>query len=195
MRTPHANSKCVSFLRSPQCEGVTTLRIDSPIEPDDTLLSSYLVASWAKVCQALGPEFEPYLPVVMPPLLRAASAKADVSVIGLSPDGFLGSRAYSHSDEEDERFESDAWTTIKLEGQSVGIKSAVLEEKCQALEMLLVYVSTLGGSFAPYLAQSFELVLPALRFYFHVGVQESATLWVAPSILHIDTFIDLVRVG
>jgi len=133
---------------------------NSPVEPDDTLLSSYLVASWAKICQALGPEFEPYLPVVMPPLLRAASAKADVSVI----------------DEEDERFESDAWTTIKLEGQSVGIKSAVLEEKCQALEMLLVYVSTLGGGFAPYLTQSFELVLPALRFYFHVGVQETAAL-------------------
>jgi len=133
---------------------------NSPAEPDDTLLSSYLIASWAKICQALGPEFEPYLPVVMPPLLQAASAKADVSVI----------------DEEDERYESDAWTTIKLEGQSVGIKSAVLEEKCQALEMLLVYVSTLGGSFAPYLTQSFELVLPALRFYFHVGVQETSTL-------------------
>ena len=175
-----ANSSCkfkVSCLPS-RCknEGVNSSRIDSPIEPDDTLLSSYLVASWAKICQALGPEFEPYLPVVMPPLLRAASAKADVSVIGSSPDESWGLYAYCFSDEEDERFESDAWTTIKLEGQSVGIKSAVLEEKCQALEMLLVYVSTLGGSFAPYLTQSFELVLPALRFYFHVGVQETATL-------------------
>lgn len=159
---------------------MNTLRIDSPVEPDDTLLSSYLVASWAKICQALGPEFEPYLPVVMPPLLRAASAKADVSVIGSHRDCFLDSHTHSPPDEEDERFESDAWTTIKLEGQSVGIKSAVLEEKCQALEMLLVYVSTLGGSFAPYLTQSFELVLPALRFYFHVGVQETAALWVAP---------------
>lgn len=112
----------------------------------------------------------------MPPLLRAASAKADVSVIGSCHDEFLGSCNNCFSDEEDERFESDAWTTIKLEGQSVGIKSAVLEEKCQALEMLLVYVSTLGGSFAPYLTQSFELVLPALRFYFHVGVQETAAL-------------------
>lgn len=180
-----ANSSCkskvslISFRR--QCEGVTTSRIDSPVEPDDTLLTSYLIASWAKICQALGPEFEPYLPVVMPPLLRAASAKADVSVIGPSARRSSGSYAYYFLlDEEDERYESDAWTTIKLEGQSVGIKSAVLEEKCQALEMLLVYVSTLGGSFAPYLTQSFELVLPALRFYFHVGVQETAALWVVP---------------
>lgn len=156
---------------------MTASRTDSPVEPDDTLLNSYLIASWAKICQALGPEFEPYLPVVMPPLLRAASAKADVSVIGSYHSITLGYQcAHYSSDEEDDRFESDAWTTIKLEGQSVGIKSAVLEEKCQALEMLLVYVSTLGGSFAPYLTQSFELVLPALRFYFHVGVQETAAL-------------------
>ena len=116
--------------------------------------------------------------------------------MGSSPDRFLDSCAHYFSDEEDERYESDAWTTIKLEGQSVGIKSAVLEEKCQALEMLLVYVSTLGGSFAPYLTQSFELVLPALRFYFHVGVQETATLWVTLLLtFRIDLFVDLVLVG
>ena len=55
---------------------------DSPVDPGDTLLGHYLIATWAKVCQAMGPEFEPYLPVVMPPLLQAASAKADVSVYG-----------------------------------------------------------------------------------------------------------------
>lgn len=55
---------------------------DSPIDPGDTMLNHYLIATWAKVCQALGPEFEPYLPVVMPPLLQTASAKADVSVWG-----------------------------------------------------------------------------------------------------------------
>ena len=47
------------------------------------MLGHYLIATWAKVCQALGPEFEPYLAVVMPPLLVAASAKADVSVYGM----------------------------------------------------------------------------------------------------------------
>lgn len=46
------------------------------------MLGHYLISTWAKVCQALGTEFEPYLPVVMPPLLTAASAKADVSVYG-----------------------------------------------------------------------------------------------------------------
>ncbi len=46
------------------------------------MLSHFLIATWAKVCQALGEEFEPYLPVVMPPLLRVASSKADISIYG-----------------------------------------------------------------------------------------------------------------
>jgi hypothetical protein len=53
------------------------------------MLPHYLIATWAKVCQAMGPEFEPYLPVVMPPLFRAANAKADVSVYGLDLFFFL----------------------------------------------------------------------------------------------------------
>lgn len=46
------------------------------------MLATYLISTWAKLCQALGAEFEPYLPLVMPPLLNAASAKPDVSVYG-----------------------------------------------------------------------------------------------------------------
>jgi hypothetical protein len=41
------------------------------------------MGTWAKICQAMGVEFEPYLPVVMPDLLATASAKADVSVYGV----------------------------------------------------------------------------------------------------------------
>jgi len=56
---------------------------DSAVDPGDSMLPYYLIATWAKVCQAMGPEFEPYLPIVMPPLLRGASAKADVSLYGI----------------------------------------------------------------------------------------------------------------
>jgi hypothetical protein len=54
--------------------------IESPPDPNDTQLGHYLIATWAKVCQAMGPEFEPYLPVVMPSLLATAGAKADLSL-------------------------------------------------------------------------------------------------------------------
>ncbi|KAH0825817.1 hypothetical protein J3R83DRAFT_8823 [Lanmaoa asiatica] len=115
------------------------------------------MATWAKICQALGPEFEPFLPVVMPPLLNAARAKADVSIY----------------DEED-HVERDGWETISMDGQIIGIRTSTIDEKCQAFDTLVIYCSILGRRFGPYLTQSLELTLPALQFYFHEGVREAA---------------------
>ncbi|EIW80155.1 ARM repeat-containing protein [Coniophora puteana RWD-64-598 SS2] len=132
-----------------------------PHDPNDTLLANYLIATWAKICQAMGPDFEPYLPVVMPPLLNAANAKADVSV-------------YADEDDENGYEEREGWETINMDGRIVGIRTSTIEEKCQAFETLLIYAATLDGRFAPYLTQALELALPALRFYFHEGVREAA---------------------
>jgi hypothetical protein len=138
-------------------------RQNSPIDPGDTLLNHYLIATWAKICQAMGPEFEPYLPVVMPPLVNAASAKADISVY----------------DEDEENIEErEGWETLQLDGQTVGIRTSAIEEKCQAFETLVIYCSTLQARFAPYLSQSLELTLPSLRFYFHDGVREACAMLV-----------------
>jgi hypothetical protein len=37
--------------------------------PVDPILNDELIPTWAKICQAMGTEFEPYLPIVMPPLI------------------------------------------------------------------------------------------------------------------------------
>ncbi|KAG6333935.1 hypothetical protein ID866_5157 [Astraeus odoratus] len=131
---------------------------NSPVDPSDTMLATYLIATWAKICQALGTEFEPYLPVVMPPLLNAASAKADVSIY----------------DEGEASCEREGWETISMDGQIVGIRTSTIDEKCQAFDTLVIYCSILGSRFGPYLTQSLELTLPALQFYFHEGVREAA---------------------
>ena len=131
-----------------------------PHDPSDTLLANYLIATWAKICQAMGPDFEPYLPVVMPPLLNAANAKADVSVY--------------EEDDENGYEEREGWETISMDGKIVGIRTSTIEEKCQAFETLLIYAATLDARFAPYLTQALELALPALKFYFHEGVREAA---------------------
>ncbi|KAF9521782.1 armadillo-type protein [Crepidotus variabilis] len=132
----------------------------SPTEPSDTQLSHYLIATWAKVCQALGSEFEPYLPVVMPSLLSTASAKADLSLYG----------------DEESSDDKDGWETIVMDGQTYGIKTSSMEEKCQAFETLVIYCSTLGPRFAPYLSQTLEVTLPCLKFYFHEGVREACAM-------------------
>ena len=80
-------------------------------------------------------------------------------------------------DEDQEKMEDrEGWETVSLDGQQVGIKTSVIEEKCQAFETLVIYCSTLGPRFAPYLAQTLELVLPALRFMFHDGVREASAM-------------------
>ena len=161
------------------------LSADSPVDPNDTMLGHYLIATWAKVCQALGPEFEPYLPVVMPPLLLAASAKADVSVYGTCLDDLHFHRTYPISDEDEAAEEKDGWETISMDGRQVGIKTSAIEEKCQAFETLLIYASTLSARFAPYLSQSLELVLPSLLFFFHEGVREACALYVKRPVFYL----------
>jgi hypothetical protein len=76
--------------------------------------------------------------------------------------------------------EKEGWETIELEGQQVGIKTASIEEKCQAFEMLVIHCSTMGVKFAPWLPQVLELILPGLTFIFHDGVREAASLYAIP---------------
>ncbi|KAF4565293.1 hypothetical protein EYR36_001863 [Pleurotus pulmonarius] len=131
-----------------------------PPDPNDTE-GHYLIATWAKVCQAMGPEFEPYLPVVMQPLLTAANAKADISV---------------YDDDQEQPDDRNGWETLPINGQNVSIRTSAIDEKCQAFETLLIYCSTLGPRFAPYLPQTLELTLPSLKFYFHEGVREACAM-------------------
>lgn len=49
--------------------------------------------AWARLCKCLGQEFLPYMSVVMPPLLRSAQLKPDVTI--------------TDADSEDEGNESD----------------------------------------------------------------------------------------
>ena len=40
-----------------------------------------MIAAWARMCKIMGKEFEQYLPMVMGPLLRAASLKPEVTLL------------------------------------------------------------------------------------------------------------------
>ncbi|KAI0046306.1 ARM repeat-containing protein [Auriscalpium vulgare] len=153
---------------------------NSPVDPGDTMLPHYLIATWAKVCQAMGPDFERFLPVVMPPLLRAASIKADVSIYGAPSSTYLSSLHQLMRVAEDDEAPEDkeGWETIRMDGQQVGIRTAAIDEKCQAFETMVIYCSTLGAKFAPYLPQCLELVLPSLRFFLHDGVREACAMMI-----------------
>lgn len=51
----------------------------------------------ARICKALGPEFLPYMDIVMPPLLQSAQLKPDVNITDAGSDA-----DEDYDDEDDE---------------------------------------------------------------------------------------------
>ncbi|KAG8854198.1 hypothetical protein FRB96_007754 [Tulasnella sp. 330] len=136
------------------------LRIqDSVTDPSDDTMA-YLITTWAKVSQTLKKDFVPYLPFVMPVLLRTASLKPEMTILG---------------DDEEPDTTGD-WQTVVVHGQRIGIRTAVLEEKSQAFENIVVHCSSLGEAFAEYVRPVLELCLPGLRYFYHEGVREASAM-------------------
>nr|CAD7437675.1 unnamed protein product [Timema bartmani] len=86
--------------------------------PDDDPQTSYLISAWARICKILGKQFEQYLPLVMGPVMKAASMKPEVAL--LDNDDMQG-------------VEGDLdWQFVSLgEQQNFGIKTS--EQYCLTL--------------------------------------------------------------
>ncbi|XP_052784006.1 importin-5-like [Mya arenaria] len=128
---------------------------------DDDPQISYMIAAWARMCKILGKDFEQYLPLVMGPVMKAASLKPEVALL----------------DSEDvSEVENDTdWQFVTLgDAQSFGIKTAGLEEKSTACQMLVCYARELKEGFANYTQEVVNLMVPLLKFYFHDEVRTSA---------------------
>ena len=56
----------------------------------------------------------------------------------------------------------------------LGIKTAGLEEKATACQMLVCYARELKEAFANHTEEVVRLMVPMLKFYFHDGVRSAA---------------------
>ncbi|KAI3366277.1 hypothetical protein L3Q82_009751 [Scortum barcoo] len=94
------------------------------LEDDDPQIS-YMISAWARMCKILGKEFQQYLPVVMGPLMKTASIKPEVALLD--------------TQDMENMSEDDGWEFVNLgDQQSFGIKTAGLEEKATACQMLVI---------------------------------------------------------
>ncbi|RYQ86900.1 hypothetical protein Ahy_B10g106510 isoform B [Arachis hypogaea] len=133
----------------------------SQMETDDPT-TSYMLQAWARLCKCLGQDFLPYMEFVMPPLLRSASLKPDVTITS----------ADSENDIDDS--DDDSMETITLGDKRIGIKTSVLEEKATACNMLCCYADELKEGFFPWIDQVAGTLVPLLKFYFHEEVRKAA---------------------
>ena len=107
------------------------------------------------MCRVLGTDFIPYLAGVMPPLMELASAKADIQLL-------------DDDDQIAKVQQEEGWEMVPLKGKVIGIKTALLEDKHMAIELIIIYAQQLEEAFAQYVLEIMEKVaLPGLAFFFH----------------------------
>ena len=112
---------------------------------DDDPQMSYMISAWARICKILGGGFAPYLPMVMAPVMKTASMKPEVALLDNDEVEGVGD-------------DSDDWQFVNLgEQQNFGIKTAGLEDKATACQMLVCYARELKEHFADYTEQVGEL--------------------------------------
>lgn len=129
--------------------------------PDDDPQTSYLISAWARICKILGKQFEQYLPLVMGPVMKTAAMKPEVAVL---------------DNEEVLDVEGDPdWQFVNLsDQQNFGIRTAGVEDKAAACEMLVCYARELKDGFANYAEEVVRLMVPMFKFYFHDGCRRAA---------------------
>ena len=133
--------------------------VQASITDDDDPQESYLLHCWGRMCRVLGQDFVPYLPAVMPPLMKLATAKADIQLL---------------DDEENvaQIEQEEGWELVPLKGKYIGIKTSTLDDKFMAVELITVYAQNLEQGFAPYVLDIMENVaVPGLAFFFHDPVR------------------------
>lgn len=129
--------------------------------PYDDPQTSYLISAWTRICKILGKQFEQYLPLVMGPVMATASMKPEVALLD--------------NDEVEDVEGDEDWQFVNLgEQQNFGIRTAGLEDKASACEMLVCYARELKEGFANYAEEVVRLMVPMLKFYFHDGVRTAA---------------------
>lgn len=139
---------------------LTNQTLFEQIASDDPQMS-YMISAWARICKILGTEFAQYMPLVMPPVLKVASIKPDVTLM-------------DHDDAVSQQEDPD-WNFVPVGDQKMfGIRTAGLEDKATACEMLVCYARELKGAFQPYIESVSELMLPHLKFMFHDSVRSAA---------------------
>ena len=78
-------------------------------------------------------------------------------------------------DSDEQVDEDDGWEYVPLsDQQKFGVKTAGLEDKNTACQMLVCYARELKEGFSEYTEQVVKIMVPLLKFYFHDLIRSAA---------------------
>ncbi|KAL1510219.1 hypothetical protein AB1Y20_006547 [Prymnesium parvum] len=143
------------------------------LEADDPQVS-FMLQACARICKTLGEHFKPYLPFVIPPLLKSAQIDPELHVTDADdPD----------VDEEDEEGMESVTVAIRGQGNKrISIKTSALEEKATACQMLQSYAADLKEGFLPYVQEVAGVLVPLIKFQYMDEVR-TASMCAMPELL------------
>lgn len=124
------------------------------MEADDPL-KEYIQEAFCRMCRTLKGGFVPYLPHLVPGVLKVLNVKPEVV-----------------NDDEDD---VEDMTIVSIaDGKYTGLKTSVIEEIIHATDLLTIFVEILGSQFGEYLVPATQSLLPLLAFPFRDDVKRSA---------------------
>ena len=135
-----------------------------------------LLAASARIACVMKAAYAPFLPRVLPHILRKAKEEADVSIT----DGDESTVGQESEFDDETGMES---ITIALPG--MGVKKLVLntsqmQEKAQAARAVYEHSNAMGAAFGPFAGECIEAFLPLLHFKYAADVRATAAQALGP---------------
>ena len=121
------------------------------LESDDPT-KAFILKAWVRIGKALGPDFVPYLEVVMPPLLAALETPAETPISDEAAEA-------AAEDEDDEDSDTEA-IFHNAKGELVQVRTSALEEQATSAQNVFLLAEALGPHFAPYVERCARCLAP-----------------------------------
>ena len=147
----------------------------------------YVLPACVRISKALGASFEPYMQLVMPPLLHGAAQVITCTV----EDAEEGDAEGEAITDEETGLES---AVIAVQGmrKRVTMNTHAVQQKVQSARMLLEFAGALKGNMKTFLLPALEVVLPMVTDKHSHDVRSNSSLAVAKLF---EATVDAVKLG
>ncbi len=146
---------------------VSLLNQQSSFIPQDQLLSAA-----ARISSIVGPAYTPYIPSVLPFLLKIAKEETNVSITEGNPESSSGD---GHCDEDDEDGLHSVTVTLPGMGaKKLTLNTSQIQDKILSARAVYEHASAMGAEFGPYINDCLEAFEPLLQFKYSSEVRATS---------------------